>query len=98
MPKCRNRPSGPDALGCGRDEGDDVVMYFGFDLSHARGVDPGLLAHNLRRFCRDNTALGERLANTDLDLEHQGIAMLVRPNLAQLWSGITFNHRVALRA
>ena len=63
---------GPDALGQGAQEGDDVVLRLALDLGHARQIDAG--APDLGyRFLRYLAVLGPRLATAISTRSHSSI-------------------------
>ena len=81
-----------DALGHRGDKGNYIVLDLGLDFLHAADIKPGVLSQPRNNRRRDVAALGQGLARQQFDLQPGGKLVLLRPDLAQRRSGVTFDH------
>ena len=75
---------GPDVLGDGGREGDDVVLRDLLDLLDAGDVERRLRAQLARRVRRNDARLGHRVGRRELHLQPRLVAALVAPDRAHL--------------
>ncbi len=87
---------GPNLLGDGGGEGDDVVFHLGLDLVDAVDLEAALLANGLGGRLRHHAGFGQRLGGGDFDVQPGLKLVLVTPDAAHLGAGIACDQRELL--
>jgi hypothetical protein len=92
-------PLGPELLGHGAEEGDDVVLRLSFDLGRALCVDlAGRPLDPLPVVVRDDALVPQRLHGEQLDAQPERELVLLPEELAQLRQGVPIDHPVRIPA
>ena len=79
MPVVDEARIGTDVLGDAGGERDHVVLHLALDLGDARDVEAGARADHCERRGGNHAALGEHLADGELDAQPARVARLVGP-------------------
>ena len=83
---------GPDVAGDVLQERDDVVIGAQFDFLDFGQFEAGFLADNGGVLFGDHADLGLRFASENLDFQPDFVFVLLVPEGAHLWKGITVDH------
>ena len=93
MPWCTKRAgSGPTCSASIRQEGDDIMLYFPFDLVDPVDFESGLLADGRRGAFRNDAEVFHGFRGKGLDFEPDAKAGFRGPDVSHFGTGITGDH------